>query len=201
VGEQAGESQATSLKSGSNIYNEHPVLKSIRAIAFFVNSNLCDNRTINYFHRKNDMNWIILFLAGIFSGALITIQSVLNSGLGKRTGSLGSLFLLTITSIVFLIPLLVIFPGTASLKTLPGFKEGYLYLGGVLGVGIVVAPILLIPRIGATSTLTAIVIGQMVMALVVDQLGLFGNPRIEFTLSRFLGVLVLIAGAFLIARK
>jgi transporter family-2 protein len=68
-------------------------------------------------------------------------------------------------------------------------------------VGILAAPILLIPRIGATSTLTALVVGQLLMALLVDHFGLLSSPRIEVNLPRIAGAMLLVAGAFLIARK
>ncbi len=147
------------------------------------------------------MKLIALFGLGILSGGLITIQSVLNSSLGKRAGNLGSVFLLTIVSFLFLVFLLALFPGTANLKALPGIKEWYLYAGGLLGVGVVAAPILLVPRIGATSTLSAIVVGQLLVALIVDHFGWLGSPKIEAGLPRIIGVALLALGAYLIARR
>jgi bacterial/archaeal transporter family-2 protein len=147
------------------------------------------------------MKPIAFLILGILAGTLITIQSVLNADLGKRTGQFGSVFLLTLVSIAFLAVLMLLIPGTANLKALPGPKEWYLYAGGVLGVGILAAPILLIPRIGATSTLTALVVGQLLMALLVDHFGLLSSPRIEVNLPRIAGAVLLVAGAFLIARK
>src|SRR5512143_1386488 len=125
------------------------------------------------------MKLIILFLVGTAAGSLITLQSVFNAGLGKRTGILGSFLLLTIVSFVFVSVLILLFPKTASLSSLPGPGEWYLYLGGLLGLGIVAAPIFLVPQIGATTTLTALVVGQLLLALFVDNFGLFGTPKIE----------------------
>jgi len=144
------------------------------------------------------MNAFILFLIGIAAGSMITVQSVLNSALGARTGNLGSVLILTIVSIILLVGLIFLFPGTAEFKNTPGFAEWYLYAGGLLGVVILAAPIFLIPRIGATSTLTAIVIGQLGLALLIDQFGLFGFPRIDINLARVAGLTLLVAGAFLI---
>jgi transporter family-2 protein len=79
-------------------------------------------------------------------------------------------------------------------------SEWYLYLGGVLGVVILAAPIILIPRIGATSTLTALVVGQLFLALIIDQFGLFGLPRIEINLTRIIGLVLLVSGAILLRR-
>ncbi len=147
------------------------------------------------------MKIVILFLVGTAAGALITLQSVFNAGLGKRTGNLGSILLITIVSIIFVSVLILLFPKTASLRVLPGPGEWYLYLGGLLGLGILAAPIFLVPQIGATTTLTALVVGQLLLALFIDHFGLFGTPKIEINLARLAGIILLIIGAYLIARK
>lgn len=144
------------------------------------------------------MKFFILFSVGMLAGSMITIQSVLNSALGKKTGNLGSVLVLTIVSISVLLVLIPLIPGSANFKGIPGWSEWYLYAGGVLGIVILAAPIFLIPRIGATSTLTALVLGQLVLALVMDQFGLFGIPKIEITLTRVIGLILLIVGALLI---
>jgi transporter family-2 protein len=144
------------------------------------------------------MKFFSLFTMGVMAGSMITIQSVLNSALGKKTGNLGSVLVLTIVSISLLLLLIILFPDTANLKNIPGVSEWYLYVGGILGVAILAAPIFLIPRIGATSTLTALVVGQLFLALIIDHFGLFSFPKIEINLMRIMGIILLVAGAFLI---
>ena len=143
------------------------------------------------------MKFVALFSLAIFAGSLITIQSVLNSALGKNTDTFGSVLLLTIVSITLLIILITLFPSTSNLKNVPGLTDWYLYAGGVLGIVILAVPIFLIPRIGATSTLTAIVVGQLTLALVIDHFGLFSFPKIELNLPRIVGMVLLVAGAIL----
>jgi transporter family-2 protein len=144
------------------------------------------------------MKFLGLFLVGIVAGSMITIQSVLNSALGKKTGNFGSVLILTLVSMAVLLVLISLFPSTANFRGIPGRSEWYLYLGGVLGIVILAAPIFLIPRIGATSTLTALVIGQLVLALMMDQFGLFGIPKIEINLTRIIGLILLVVGALLV---
>jgi transporter family-2 protein len=144
------------------------------------------------------MKFVTLFTMGVIAGSMITIQSVLNSALGKKTGNLGSVLVLTIVSISLLLLLIILFPGTANLKSIPGVSEWYLYVGGVLGVAILAAPIFLIPRIGATSTLTALVVGQLFLALIIDHFGLFNFPKTEINLIRIVGIILLVAGALLV---
>ena len=147
------------------------------------------------------MRMLGLFIAGVAAGGLIALQSVLNAALGKRTGDLGSVFIVTLISIALVLPLLFLFPGTADLRGLPGPSQWYLYLGGALGILIVAAPIILVPRIGATATLTALVVGQLTLAVIIDQFGLFGVPRSELSATRVLGVAALAFGTLLIVKK
>ena len=137
---------------------------------------------------------------GILAGAMITVQSVLNSVLGSRAGLLGAVLILTLVSIALLLVLVLVIPGTANFRALPTVSEWYLYGGGVLGIIILAAPIFLIPRIGAALTLTAIVVGQLTLAVVVDHFGLFAVPKVEATFVRLAGVALVALGAFLVSR-
>ena len=137
---------------------------------------------------------------GIIAGGLIAIQSVLNSSLGQRIGNLGSVLLLTFISAIVLIVLILFFPSTANFRSFPDISEWYLYIGGVLGVAILASPTYLIPRIGTTSTLIAIVLGQSAIALVIDHFGLFASPKIEINLARAIGVMLVAVGAYLVGR-
>jgi transporter family-2 protein len=144
--------------------------------------------------------YLSLFGLGILAGALITVQSVLNATLGKKAGNLGSVLVLTLISFLFLVLLILVFPGTSNLRGLPGLSEWHLYLGGLLGVVILAVPIFLVPRIGATSTLTALVMGQLFLALVVDYFGLFASPKLGLDLWRVLGVVLVVIGAYFVSR-
>ena len=72
---------------------------------------------------------------------------------------------------------------------------------GILDIDIITAPILLIPRIGATSTLSAMVIGQLSLAMIIDQFGFLGAQKIPIDLTKIIGVLLLIFTTFLITKK
>jgi transporter family-2 protein len=146
------------------------------------------------------MKTLLLSGLGVIAGGLIAIQSVLNSSLGQRIGNFGSVLMLSIISLATLIVLILVFPSTANLSNLPGLPDWYLYIGGVLGVVIVAAPIFLVPRIGTASTLVAIVLGQLLLAIAIDHFGLLASPKIEVDLARALGVGLVVIGAFLVGR-
>ena len=146
------------------------------------------------------LNSVSLLGLAILVGGMIAVQSVLNATLGQRIGTLGSVLILTTVSIVLVLILILLFPGTARLHSLPGFSEWYLYVGGAFGVAILTAAIFLVPRIGTTSTLAAIILGQLVIALLVDHDGLFATPQIGATLPRIVGVVLVAVGAILVSK-
>jgi bacterial/archaeal transporter family-2 protein len=146
------------------------------------------------------MSILVFFGLAVLAGAMITIQSVLNSALGEKTGHLGSVFILTLVSVFVLFVLINLFPGTADLRHLPGLSQWYLYFGGILGIAILAAPIFLIPKVGATATLTGLVIGQLLLAILIDHFGALNVQRVEIDLTRMLGVILLAFGAYLIVK-
>jgi transporter family-2 protein len=146
------------------------------------------------------MSPLVLFVLAVLAGSMIAIQSVLNSALGEKTGHLGSVLILTFVSVFALVVLIRLFPGTADLRQLPGLSQWYLYAGGILGIVILAAPIFLIPRIGTTATVTGLVIGQLLLAILIDHFGVFSVPRVEIGFTRMFGVLLLALGAYLITK-
>lgn len=147
-----------------------------------------------------DPKLVGLFGLGILTGALIAVQSVLNSSLGARIGILGSALMLTLISMALILIFIMLFPHTANLRTLPSFSEWYLYFGGILGVVIIVSPIFLVPKLGAAITLTAIVVGQLTVGVVIDHFGLLSAPKIEAGLLRVVGVVLVTLGALFISK-
>jgi bacterial/archaeal transporter family-2 protein len=147
------------------------------------------------------MRIFLFFATGVAAGSLIAFQNVFNATMGKRIGNLGSVLILTLVSLIVAGILILVIPHSADFTRLPGLNEWYIYLGGVLGVGIVSASIYLLPQIGSTATLTALVVGQLSAALVIYHFGLFGSPKIEIDLGRIAGVAFLVLGAYLIGRN
>jgi bacterial/archaeal transporter family-2 protein len=141
---------------------------------------------------------LLLLGIGVGAGASIALQSITNAALSRRTGNFGSILIVTLVGIAFITLLILLFPSEAKFNDLPRPNEWYLYLGGFFGILIVLAPIVLVPRIGTTATLSAIVVGQLVTALVIDHFALFGMPRIEITIARVIGLVLLLVGAFLL---
>jgi len=147
------------------------------------------------------MKTIFFMSFGILAGSFIALQNTLNSALGKKTGYFGSVLLLTIISTITLIIIISISPKTATFKNAPGLSQWYLYLGGILGVLILAIPIFILPKIGVSATLSSMIFGQIILALILDHFGFMGNPTITIGLKKILGVFLLLISIFLINSK
>jgi transporter family-2 protein len=75
------------------------------------------------------------------------------------------------------------------------------WLGGLLGAFNIAMSIYLAPKLGALVLAISIVCGQVIASLALDQQGWFGYPKIEITVNRVIGALLLIAGLFLVVKK
>jgi transporter family-2 protein len=71
----------------------------------------------------------------------------------------------------------------------------WMWLGGVMGLTVVGTITFAQPRIGATATIGILIAGQLVMGALIDRFGLFGVDRIDISLPRAVGIVLLGIGA------
>lgn len=74
------------------------------------------------------------------------------------------------------------------------------WTGGAIGAVLVTSSLYFVPRIGSLSWFGAVITGQVVAALILDQWGLMGNPRSAASPARVLGAVMLLGGVLLITR-
>jgi transporter family-2 protein len=73
-------------------------------------------------------------------------------------------------------------------------------VGGLLGAVYVLTTIILAPKLGAATLIAAVVAGQMMASLILDQYGLVGFPVHPVSALRLLGAALVIAGVVLVQR-
>ncbi len=139
-------------------------------------------------------NLFYLALAAL-SGAVMALQGTLNTGLGKIVGIWESTLIVhlvgTITSLLII---LILGVGFGSLDKVAGVPW-YAYLGGVLNVLIIYAVVRSMPQIGVGNATTAIIVAQLITALVIDCSGAFGMKKVPFHYIDILGIVLLGVGA------
>jgi bacterial/archaeal transporter family-2 protein len=141
---------------------------------------------------------IALAVAAGLAGA---VQAAVMGELGERTGVFPALAFSGIVSVALGLALLLI--ATQSLRGLADVARQpvWLWTGGALSVLIILAITVASPRIGLAATIGTIIALNLVMAALIDRFGWFGLDEIGITTTRFVGLVLLGAGAMLTLLK
>jgi transporter family-2 protein len=133
----------------------------------------------------------------VLAGLAGAVQVAVMGRFGGRVGVLEALTFSTAVQLVLSLGILLVarlgFGALGSAIRAPS----WLWLGGVMGLTVVLAITFAQPRIGATATIGILIAGQLVMGAVIDRYGLFGVDRIAISLPRAVGILLLGIGAAL----
>lgn len=135
-------------------------------------------------------------LAALLSGALMSIQGVFNTQVTKQT----SLWVSTgwVQFSAFLVCILAwFFTGRQSIGALWQIENKYTLLGGVIGAFITITVIQSMGNLGPARAAMLIVISQLVIAWLIELIGLFGVEKQPFEWRKLLGMAVAIAGIIL----
>ena len=144
-------------------------------------------------------NILALSLA-LISGVLMAVQGSLNTALSKVVGLLETTFIVHVTGTIILMILLFVIPmGKGNLYA---FSEApwYAYLGGAVGVGIIYLVAASIPEVGVANATTAIIIGQVLTAIIIDHFGIFGLDKVACSWNQIIGLILLVIGAKLLLK-
>ena len=87
-------------------------------------------------------------------------------------------------------------PDMTAARALPW----YALIGGLYGAIFVVAAAWGVPRLGVALTITLMVAGQLMVGLLLDHVGAFGQPVQPMNLGRLAGVALVIAGVLMVRR-
>jgi transporter family-2 protein len=140
-------------------------------------------------------------LLAIAAGLGGAVQIAVQGRLSDRVGSLEALATASVIGGVIALSVLL-----AARRSLAGMGDAlagpkWLLLGGVMSALIIFAITIAGPRIGVVATTAFIIAGQFAFATVIDRYGWFGVERVGVTWWRFVGIVLLVAGAGLTLRR
>lgn len=143
---------------------------------------------------------LIFLLVAALSGVTMAVQGTFNSALGKIIGLWEATFIVHFLGTILVAVLLWGFKlGKGNFGSWPE-AAWYTYLGGVLSVLIIYGVAVSIPRLGVCNATTAIIVGQVLTACLIDHLGLFGVKRLSISWYQFAGLGLLATGAKLLLK-
>ncbi|MVF14960.1 DMT family transporter [Ketobacter sp. MCCC 1A13808] len=144
------------------------------------------------------MNALFPILIALAVGTLLPIQAATNAAASRYFGDISYAALLSfIIGATTISGYVLIVRPTLNSPTLSSGFPGYIVLGGLISTVYTIAITYLAPRLGVGNTLFIIITGQMLAALLVDHLGIFGSIRQTLTLQRATGVALMIFGLYL----
>ena len=146
-------------------------------------------------------NWSLLVTA-ILLGMGLGIQAPINAWVRKRLGRpyWGAGLSVSISLVVILLFVFIMVRTIPSAETIWN-APWWLWLGGIFRAMFVAGAIVLGPRMGMALFFTCVVFGQVSISLLIDRFGWFEIQIRELSVSRILGVLLVIAGIFLIQKE
>ncbi len=137
---------------------------------------------------------LLSLLAGLAAGS----QSIFTSTMSRVIGTWGSVFIVhlggTLVALFFLI-----LSGDRAIADWPSVPW-YALSAGFLGVILLGCVSYTIPNIGAGGTLTLLIFSQLLLAALVDHLGLFSVTPQPLNISRMAGFVVMLLGTWMVVR-
>lgn len=116
------------------------------------------------------------FLIALLSGALMSVQGVFNTQVTKTTGMWVSNGWVQFSAFVVCVFAWLVM-GRDSISTIGKVEPRYMLLGGVIGAGITWTVIKSMEQLGPAKATLLIVISQLIVAYVIELLGLFGVEK------------------------
>lgn len=144
------------------------------------------------------MNQFPIIAVIVVAGMMLAVQAPINAGLARHAGGVfaaavsfgaGFVVLLAVAAAASLLP------RPATLAQAPWWA----WTGGALGAFYVWAALWSVPRVGAVTLAAALVLGQMMAALVIDRFGLFGVSVQPASWARLAGA-AMVAGGLVLSR-
>lgn len=144
------------------------------------------------------MLWL-LAAAIVVVGALLAMQPLINARVAGAAGHpiYGAMFSVFVSTVALLVAAVALRLPAPDLRGVVG-SPAWSWTGGVIGACVVLAGLVVTPRLGAATTVMLFITGQMAASLLLDHHGWLGVPERPLDATRVLGVLCLIAGVALI---
>lgn len=137
------------------------------------------------------------FLIAMLSGALMSVQGVFNTGVTKESGTWLTNSFVQLTGLIVCLILYFTMEGNkVPVDSLFKIDRKYMLLGGVIGAFITYTVIKSMSMLGPAKSVLAIVITQVLVAYIIELLGLFGVEKVPFSWTKLVGMIISVIGLF-----
>ncbi len=146
------------------------------------------------------MLWVYLLMT-VLAGAMLPLQAGVNAQLARWTNHtiVAGLISFTIGTVAMIAATLVLRPAWPPIVQLAQ-APWWSWLGGLLGAYFIAASIIAVPKLGAALFVAIVVAGQTLVAMTLDHYGLLGYDVRPLSAGRLAGLILLLAGVWLIRK-
>ncbi|HHT87484.1 MAG TPA: DMT family transporter [Clostridiales bacterium] len=134
------------------------------------------------------------FIIAIISGALMSMQGVFNTGVTKQTGIWVCAGFVQFSALIVCLGAWLATGREGSFSELFKIDNKYMLLGGVMGAAITYTVIKSVDALGAARANMFIITAQLIVAYIIELLGIFGAERAEFEWRKLIGIIIIIVG-------
>jgi bacterial/archaeal transporter family-2 protein len=144
------------------------------------------------------LKFVLVIIVGLIGGIAVGIQSPIAGTMGQKIGGTASSVIVHLSGLIFSLVLLVLRGGEKirDWHTLPW----YMLCAGIFGLILYQSINVTLPRLGATTMLALIIIGQLLTGIVLDSFGWLGVTARPIEATRLIGIVILLVGGYLIVK-
>lgn len=142
---------------------------------------------------SNGGKYMIGFLIALLSGALMSVQGVFNTQVTKTSGIWAANAFVQFTALLVCLAAWLA-TDRSSFASIIKVEPKYMLLGGAIGAFITYTVIKSMDMLGPAKAVMLIVIAQLLIAYVIELLGLFGVEKQPLELRKIFGMLIAIVG-------
>lgn len=142
------------------------------------------------------MSYIFGIMLAVFIGAILCLQPIFSSNMGKYTGIVEAAFISITITFALILMIFLIF-GKGDISRVSEAPKYYLF-AGVFGTIIVTGSIFIVQILGPAVALSVSVAAQIILSVLLEHFGVFGVEKIPISTTRVLGILLMIAGVIFI---
>lgn len=132
-------------------------------------------------------------MIALLSGALMSVQGVMNTGVTKQTSIWTAAGFVQLTAFLLCV-VMWFFSGRQPIGALWQVEPKYMLLGGILGALITYTVIRSMDSLGPAQAALLIVVSQIIVAYGIELFGLLGAEKAAFEWKKVIGAVVAVIG-------
>lgn len=133
-------------------------------------------------------------IIAIISGAFMSIQGVFNTGVTKQTSIWVCASFVQFSAFIVCLGAWLITGREGSFMNLMRIDNKYMLLGGAIGAAITYTVIKSVDTLGPARANMFIISSQLLIAYLIELLGIFGSEKVDFEWRKLIGIIIIIIG-------